>query len=177
MTDDNGTALEPRKRPKTGQQRKARRRDLQKTESEQKAKDDFQKSSVHWDGGRADQLLLRRAQRWQTGITAVQATEALVPENRDKLPLKELAMVIVRKGLLNDDLRVNQHAVTNLLRAEQQNQADEHKIQPDKLDLTLNMSPEERVSGVLKRLEDEMARRGIALNGRKNAVSGSRNDD
>lgn len=119
-------------------------------------------------------MLLRRAQRWQTDLTAEQASEAISPENRDKLPIKELAMVIVRKGLLNDDLRVNQHAVTNLLRAEQQNQADEHKLQPDKVDLKITESPEERVSGVLKRLEDEMARRGISLSGRRKASQNGR---
>ena len=163
------------KKPSTVRERKLKRRDKAATEAEEKAKDESQKSSVHWDGGRADQLLLRRAQRWQTNLTAEQASEAISPENRDKLPIKELAMVIVRKGLLNDDLRVNQHAVTNLLRAEQQNQADEHKTQPDKVDLTISESPEERVTGVLKRLEDEMARRGISLSGRKRpSPNGSR---
>ncbi len=155
----------------TVRQRKLKRRDKAATESEQIAKDEFQKSKVHWDGGRADQLLLRRAQRWQTNLTATQASESLAPEHRDELPIKQLAMVIVRKGLLHDDMRVNQHAVTNLLRAEQQNQADEHKVQPDKVDMTVNISPEERVENVLSRIRSEITRqtasRHAADNGSK----------
>ena len=162
-----------RANPKSGKARKAKRRETKVSEAEKQAKD-VAASRDHWDGSRADQLLLRKAinKRWQTDITARQAADSLTGENRDSLPLKKLAMVIIRKGLVHEDLRVNQHAVTNLLRAEQQNQADEHKEQPDKVDLTLSGSPEERVADVLGRLEAEMVRRGInPRNGRKKAAS------
>ena len=159
----------------TVRQRKLKRRAKAATEAEKKAKDEKANSKDHWEGGRTDQLLLRKAinKRWLTDMTSEQVAEAL---GGGDASLKTLAMAIIRKGMLFrsdktiDEARVNQLAVSNLLRAEQQNQADEHKLQPDKVDLSISESPEERVSGVLKRLEEEMARRGIALNGRKKAT-------
>lgn len=161
------------KKPSTVRERKLKRRDKAATAAEQKAKDDKAASSKHWEGGRVDQLLLRKAmnKRWGTDMTSADVEKILRSGDAN---LRDLAMAIIRKGMLFrsektiDEARVNQLAVGNLLRAEQQNQADEHKLEPDKVDLTLTSSPEERVSGVLKRLEEEMARRGISLEGRKN---------
>ena len=149
-------------RPKTGRERKTRRR---AKKAETVAIETNAHNMGHWDGGTRDQLLLGRAlkKRWFTDATAEQVRQLLESK---AMTIREMAIGIIRRGMLNEDPAVMQKAVTNLLRMEEQNQRDEHKTLPDKLEVDL-VTPEERMNLVLERISAEMARRGISVNGSK----------
>lgn len=148
--------------PKTGRERLARQR---AKKAETVAKDTNANQMGHWEGSTKDQLLLRSAikKRWFTDATADQISQLLSSKD---ITVREMAIGIIRRGMLHEDHKVMQHAVTNLLRMEEQNQKDEHKSLPDKLEVEV-ATPEERMGRVLERLSGELARRGISVNGPK----------
>ncbi len=58
---------------------------------------------------------------------------------------KQVALGITTKNMGNEDARVSNAAVSNLIKMEAQNQADEHKLLPDKHQLELTIGERARL--------------------------------
>lgn len=115
--------------PKSGIERKAKRRARQRVEAEL-----TETAGAHWssDGSRElqnereNQALIKKALRWQTEVTKKSFAEIDPAE----ITAKELAVQVTVRGMLSADEEVSQSAVRNLIAMERQNQADQHKARP-----------------------------------------------
>lgn len=115
--------------PKSGRERKAKRRMRERTEAEL-----VETAGAHWssDGSRElqnereNQALIKKALRWQTEVTK----KSFVEIDPASVTAKELAVQVTVRGMLSADETVSQSAVRNLIAMERQNQADQHKARP-----------------------------------------------
>lgn len=134
---------------KSGRERKAKRRAKQMAEAE------LQKLTDRWGGDMSDQRLISRAvkERWFTEADGEAVLKILEQPRNAKV--KELAIAVVRNGLLSHDGRTAQAAVRNLIAMEAQNQKDEHHADPQEHEhkhVHIHDGSESRLDAILERL-------------------------
>ena len=112
-------------RPKTGRERKQKRKARQKAD---------RALPVHWQSEdnrkkeREGNAFVRKYLRWQTESKPTDfQNEDGTTKDPQKMTAKELAMVVTMRNMLSSDSQTAQAAVKNLLQMEQQNQKDQQK--------------------------------------------------
>ena len=140
-----------KKRPKAGQ----------RGAQAKKVKDSVRSEGV---GGDSNLLQDSRHVREDMRLAGLAVRKRWPTEDRIK---EAISAKVARVTLAADDERITLMGARVYVQMEGQNQADEHKAQPDKVDLTITESPEDRVASVLARLRGEIKRQ--APSGREKA--------
>lgn len=104
--------------PKQGAQRKAKRGARQAVE---KAMPELWRPTSEVEA-RHNQSLVAQSLRWNTGRSPERPTSKA---DLAAMGAKEIALLVTRRNMLSPDPKISNAAVSNLIRMEQQNQADE----------------------------------------------------
>jgi len=105
---------------KPGKIRKAKRRARKQAESEL-----VQQAGSHWETGsdKENAKLLSRAMRWRLNRKTNFEEQS---KNVESMGTKDIAIMVARRLLLSMDPDVMLSAMTNIIKMEAQNQADDH---------------------------------------------------
>lgn len=111
--------------PKSGKERKAKRRAKQQVEA---------LLPSHWvpANKREEQennQLIKQALRWKTNMLGGCEEEVFNKEVTDKLTTLDLALLVTRRNLLSQDPKISNIAAKNIIAMEAQNQRDQ--LKPD----------------------------------------------